>query len=63
MGIAGAAIHLLELILHTLKGLGFLEAWLLVANLCLSVLVAGCSWSALRNAAALRSAKKPRSSA
>jgi hypothetical protein len=57
-GIVGVAIHVFELVFHGLRGLGVLEASLFAANLCLSVVVAVCSWSALRNAAALGSTKE-----
>jgi hypothetical protein len=63
VGIAGVAIHLLELVFHGLRGLGVLEASLFAANLCLSVVVAVYSWSALRSAAVFRSTKEPRSGA
>jgi hypothetical protein len=48
VGIAGVVVHVFELIFHGLLGVAAVEAVLFIANLCLSLVAAACSWSIMR---------------
>jgi hypothetical protein len=51
VGIAGIAAHAFELVFHGVRGLHVVEGVLFAANLVLSLIVALCSWSLMRDRA------------